>query len=286
MPEDGILEISRAWPAARWRTWRRRSARPSATAYAGGRRRADAGPALRARPGQRSCTPRMLRARCSSHILNVQQRSLIRQVGDRRPLAVWTRGRGGEEITFCFADLVGFTSLGESVAGRRAGRGGGAAGGARRSRRRAAGAAGQDDRRRGDAGLARQRRAASGAATAGSWRPSTGQRDRVPEAASRAARRSAAAATGTAGPVNLPASRVTGIARPGSVLDLGGGAVAAEATTTGRSPGGREPQGRGRRGRAARVAAPPRRPATPESRGLAEPRGLAQGVGLARSAPR
>jgi adenylate cyclase len=49
------------------------------------------------------------------HILNVQQRSLIRQAAVDTGALAAGEVPGAEEMTFCFADLVGFTSLGESV---------------------------------------------------------------------------------------------------------------------------------------------------------------------------
>jgi adenylate cyclase len=50
------------------------------------------------------------------HILNVQQRNLIRQAAADTGALAEGRLPGALEMTFCFADLVGFTHLGESVA--------------------------------------------------------------------------------------------------------------------------------------------------------------------------
>lgn len=50
------------------------------------------------------------------HILGVQQRTLIRQAAVDASALEAGRLPGAEEMAFCFADLVGFTSLGESVA--------------------------------------------------------------------------------------------------------------------------------------------------------------------------
>ena len=70
--------------------------------------------ALRYAEASRELTP--LLGPMLEHILNVQQRSLIRQAAvDTSALAAGELP-GAEEMTFCFADLVGFTSLGESVA--------------------------------------------------------------------------------------------------------------------------------------------------------------------------
>jgi adenylate cyclase len=50
------------------------------------------------------------------HILNVQQRTLIRQAAVDTGALAEGRLPGAQEMTFCFADLVGFTHLGETVA--------------------------------------------------------------------------------------------------------------------------------------------------------------------------
>ena len=60
---------------------------------------------------------------------------------------------GTRQVAVCFADLVGFTKLGEQVRAGGPGSGGEALSGARLRRRAAAGVADQDDRRRRDAGL-------------------------------------------------------------------------------------------------------------------------------------
>ena len=94
----------------------------------------------------------------------------------RRPGACRRRRRSA----CCFADLVGFTRLGEQLQpeeigalGERLGRAGG-------ELARAAGAARQDDRRRGDAGLARARPAAP-AWPSTWWTPPEPKADEFPE---------------------------------------------------------------------------------------------------------
>jgi adenylate cyclase len=112
LPEEGILEIGRV--ASR--------AMANVAAAIGARFRetyARAGDdeqtlALRYAEASKELTP--LLGPMLEHILNLQQRSLIRQAAvDTASLATGD-AMGGEVLTFCFADLVGFTSLGESVA--------------------------------------------------------------------------------------------------------------------------------------------------------------------------
>ena len=125
---------------------------------------------------------------------------------------------GTADLTVCFADLVEFTRLGEEIAARGAGLGRRPLRGDGERRRRAAGAAGEDDRRRGDARL----------------QPSPSRCSRAALALIDAAEAEgeefpwlrAGLACGPTLPqsgdyygraVNL-ASRITGVARPGSVL--------------------------------------------------------------------
>jgi adenylate cyclase len=69
--------------------------------------------ALRYAEASRELTPML--GPVLEHILNVQQRSLIRQAAVDTATLEAGRMPGGQEMSFCFADLVGFTSLGESV---------------------------------------------------------------------------------------------------------------------------------------------------------------------------
>ena len=94
------------------------------------------------------------------HILGVQQRALIRQAAVNATALQSGSMPGALEVTVGFADLVGFTKLGESAAGHRARRRGQAARGDGCRCGRAARAAGEDDRRRCDAGRAGHERAA------------------------------------------------------------------------------------------------------------------------------
>ena len=50
-----------------------------------------------------------------AHVFGVQQRNQIRQAAMDGTALQSGADPGAEELTFCFADLVGFTSLGESV---------------------------------------------------------------------------------------------------------------------------------------------------------------------------
>ncbi|MEJ7750121.1 MAG: adenylate cyclase regulatory domain-containing protein [Thermoleophilaceae bacterium] len=69
--------------------------------------------ALRYAEASRELTP--LLGPVLEHILSVQQRSLIRQAAVDTPALVTGQLPQGQETAFCFADLVGFTKLGESV---------------------------------------------------------------------------------------------------------------------------------------------------------------------------
>lgn len=112
MPQDGILEISRV--ASR--------AMANLAASIGATFRdtyAQAGDdeqtlALRYAEASSELTPML--GPMLEHILNVQQRSLIRQAAVDTAALVAGEVPGAEVMTFCFADLVGFTNLGESVA--------------------------------------------------------------------------------------------------------------------------------------------------------------------------
>ncbi len=111
MPEDGILEISRVAS----RSMANLAAAIGATfretyAHAGDDEQTLA---LRYAEASRELTP--LLGPMLEHILNVQQRSLIRQVAVDTAALAAGEVPGAEVMTFCFADLVGFTSLGENV---------------------------------------------------------------------------------------------------------------------------------------------------------------------------
>ena len=122
---------------------------------------------------------------------------------------------GAQELAVCFADLVGFTRLGGQVELPELGHRGRPAGRPGRLGHRAAGAADQDDRRRRDVRQPGARPLVGG--RAGSWtRP---RRPSCPACApgSPSARPWLRAGDYYGNSVNL-ASRVTGVARPGSVL--------------------------------------------------------------------
>lgn len=69
--------------------------------------------ALRYAEASRELTPML--GPVLEHILNVQQRSLIRQAAVDSATLEAGQMPGGQEMAFCFADLVGFTRLGETV---------------------------------------------------------------------------------------------------------------------------------------------------------------------------
>ena len=69
--------------------------------------------ALRYAEASRELTP--LLGPVLEHILGVQQRSLIRQAAVDSAALASGRLPQGQETSFCFADLVGFTKLGENV---------------------------------------------------------------------------------------------------------------------------------------------------------------------------
>ena len=111
MPEDGILEIARVAS----RSMANLAASIGATfretyAHAGDDEQSLA---LRYAEASRELTP--LLGPVLEHILNVQQRSLIRQAAVDTTALFAGDVAGAEEMTFGFADLVGFTNLGESV---------------------------------------------------------------------------------------------------------------------------------------------------------------------------
>ena len=112
LPEEGILEISRTAARAMANV-----AATIASVFSEAYLRAgddEESLALRYAEASRELTPML--GPVLEHILNVQQLSLIRQAAvDTATLEAGTMP-GGEEMTFCFADIVGFTSLGESVA--------------------------------------------------------------------------------------------------------------------------------------------------------------------------
>jgi adenylate cyclase len=112
MPEDGILEIARVAS----RAMANLAASIGATfrdtfAHAGDDEQTLA---LRYAEASKELTP--LLGPMLEHVLNVQQRSLIRQAAVDTAALASGDVMGGEVLTFCFADLVGFTNLGESVA--------------------------------------------------------------------------------------------------------------------------------------------------------------------------
>ena len=111
MPEEGILEISRVAS----RSMANLAASIGATfretySHAGDDEQSLA---LRYAEASRELTP--LLGPVLEHILNVQQRSLIRQAAVDTAALFTGDFAGAEEMTFGFADLVGFTNLGESV---------------------------------------------------------------------------------------------------------------------------------------------------------------------------
>ena len=224
LPEDGILEISRVasrsmanLAAAIGATFRETYARAGDD---------EQSLALRYAEASRELTP--LLGPMLEHILNVQQRSLIRQVAVDTAALAAGEIRGAEEMSFCFADLVGFTSLGESVEADELGAV------AERLEEMAMevseppvrliktiGDAVMLGSRDNDALLAAAMRLVEAA---------EGESDRFPQLKAGVAR---GEAIGRAGdwyghPVNL-ASRITGVARPGSVLVSGEVKDAAEA---------------------------------------------------------
>ena len=112
MPDDGILEISRVasrsmanLAAAIGATFRETYAKAGDDEQT---------LALRYAEASRELTPML--GPMLEHILNVQQRSLIRQVAVDTTALAAGEVPGAEVMSFGFADLVGFTSLGESVA--------------------------------------------------------------------------------------------------------------------------------------------------------------------------
>ena len=125
---------------------------------------------------------------------------------------------GAVELTVCFADLVEFTSLGEEIAPEELGMVAGRLEEMATRGRRGTGAAGEDDRRRGDAGLA-PRPGPLVAAALALIAAAEAEGEQFPLLR-------AGLASGPTLPqsgdyygrsVNL-ASRITGVARPGSVL--------------------------------------------------------------------
>ena len=124
---------------------------------------------------------------------------------------------GTADLAVCFADLVEFTRLGEEIAAEELGLVAGRLEEMATRGRRAAGAAGEDDRRRGDAGLHR--------APSRCWRrrcalieAAEDEGDEFPCLRAGLACGPTLAQSGDyyGRPVNL-ASRITGVARPGSV---------------------------------------------------------------------
>jgi len=112
MPEAGILEISRVAS----RSMANLAASIGATFRDTYARAGDDEQTLALRYAEASKALTPMLGPMLEHILNVQQRSLIRQAAvDTAGLAAG-EVLGAEELTFCFADLVGFTNLGESVA--------------------------------------------------------------------------------------------------------------------------------------------------------------------------
>ena len=122
------------------------------------------------------------------------------------------------DVSVGFCDVVGFTRLGEGVAGRRPGRDRDAARGARRGGDGPAGAAREDDRRRGDA-----RRAASRGRCCETMlalmEAAEAEGDQFPQLHAGAAHGPALRRWGDyyGGPVNL-AARLTERARPGALI--------------------------------------------------------------------
>ena len=112
LPEEGVLEISRTIARSMSSV-----AATIASVFSDAYMRAgddEESLALRYAEASRELTPML--GPVLEHILNVQQLSLIRQAAVDTATLEAGRMPGGQEMTFCFADLVGFTSLGESVA--------------------------------------------------------------------------------------------------------------------------------------------------------------------------
>ena len=197
-----------------------------------------------------------------AHVFGVQQRNQIRQAAMDGTARSRGRGPGRRGAHLLLRRPGGVHQPRRERAAGRAGRGRAAPGGAGDRSGRAAGEAGQDDRRRRDAELARHRRAARrGAALVDAV---DAERRTCPQLKAGIAR---GEALGRAGdwygrPVNL-ASRVTGVARPGSVLTEEAAHEAAEGDYKWSFAGAPQAQGRGRRGQAV-ARARRRQPATPE----------------------
>jgi adenylate cyclase len=112
LPEEGVLEISRTIARSMSSV-----AATIASVFSDAYMRAgddEESLALRYAEASRELTPML--GPVLEHILNVQQLSLIRQAAVDTATLEAGRMPGGQEMAFCFADLVGFTSLGESVA--------------------------------------------------------------------------------------------------------------------------------------------------------------------------
>ena len=112
LPEEGILEISRTAARAMANV-----AATIASVFSEAYLRAgddEQSLALRYAEASRELTPML--GPVLEHILNIQQRSLIRQAAVDTAVLEEGRMPGGQEMTFCFADIVGFTNLGESLA--------------------------------------------------------------------------------------------------------------------------------------------------------------------------
>jgi adenylate cyclase len=111
MPDDGILEATRVMSrsmanvaAAIGGVFSEAFLQPGDTERELGRRYAQASRALLPHLGQTIL-----------HVLNIQQRELVRRVAVDEAMLASGRSLGAQPIGVCFADLVGFTRLGENV---------------------------------------------------------------------------------------------------------------------------------------------------------------------------
>ncbi len=195
-----------------------------------------------------------------AHVFGVQQRNQIRQAAMDGTALSADAGPGAEELSFCFADLVGFTSLGESVPADELGAV------AQRLEELAIEAADPPVRlvkTIGDAVMLSSRDNDALLSTVLDLVDAVDRADDLPPLKAGIARGEALGRYGDwyGRPVNL-ASRVTGIARPGSVLVEGAAHLAAEGDYKWSFAGGRKVKGVDGEVKLWRVRAP--EPAKPE----------------------
>ena len=202
LPEDGLLEVTRVIGLSMSQVARAVSQLTAQTVLSDAESERDV--AIRLAEAAKALTP--MASEIFDHAFRVHQLEVLRSEVVGSEQIATGKLAGSQEYTIAFADLVGFTKLGEKLDPDEYGAVTERLARARRRHRRAARAPGQADRRRGDARLARERAGDQRGARPPGRRGGGGGPARAADRRRPRARRWPAPATSTAAPSTSPAA--------------------------------------------------------------------------------